>query len=74
MLLILYSGNVIEFLEIKPGFPGGSDGKESSCNVGDMGSIPGLGRFSGAGVQPRCIQGIRSGDGVGKERLIYLLI
>ena len=27
-----------------------------------------------AGVQPRCIQGIRSGDGVGKERLIYLLI
>ena len=25
-------------------FPGGSDGKESACNVGDMGSIPGLGR------------------------------
>ena len=24
-------------------FPGGSDGKESSCNAGDMGSIPGLG-------------------------------
>ena len=23
-------------------FPGGSDGKESSCNVGDLGSIPGL--------------------------------
>ena len=26
------------------GFPGGSDGKESSCNMGDVGSIPGLGR------------------------------
>ena len=25
------------------GFPGGSDGKESACNVGDLGSIPGLG-------------------------------
>ena len=23
------------------GFPGGSDGKESACNVGDMGLIPG---------------------------------
>ena len=27
------------------GFPGGSDGKESACNVGDLGSIPELGRF-----------------------------
>ena len=26
------------------GFPGGSDGKESSCSVGDLGSIPGPGR------------------------------
>ena len=25
-------------------FPGGSDGKASACNVGDLGSIPGLGR------------------------------
>ena len=29
------------------GFPGGSDGKESACNVGDLGSIPGLGRSPG---------------------------
>ena len=28
------------------GFPHGSAGKESSCNVGDLGSIPGLGRSS----------------------------
>ena len=27
------------------GFPGGSDGKESALNVGDLGSIPRLGRF-----------------------------
>ena len=26
------------------GFPGGSDDKESACNVGDLGLIPGLGR------------------------------
>ena len=26
------------------GFPCGSAGKESACNVGDLGSIPGLGR------------------------------
>ena len=26
------------------GFPGGSDGKESTCKVGDLGSIPGLER------------------------------
>ena len=31
------------------GFPGGSDGKESTCNVGDLGSIPGLGRSLGGG-------------------------
>jgi len=29
------------------GFPGGSAGEESACNAGDMGSIPGLGRFPG---------------------------
>ena len=31
------------------GFPGGSAGKESACNVGDLGLIPGLGRSSGEG-------------------------
>jgi len=29
------------------GFPGGSDGKESSCNSGDLGLISGLGRSLG---------------------------
>ena len=31
------------------GFPGGSDGKASACNVGDPGSIPGSGRSPGEG-------------------------
>ena len=31
------------------GFPGGSDGKESICNAGDLGLIPGLGRSPGGG-------------------------
>ena len=31
------------------GFPGGSAGKESACNVGDLGSIPGVGRSPGEG-------------------------
>ena len=30
-------------------FPGGSDGKESTCNAGDPGSIPELGRSPGEG-------------------------
>ena len=31
------------------GFPGGSDGKESTCNAGDTGLIPGSGRSPGEG-------------------------
>ena len=42
------------------GFPGGSDGKESACNAGDSGSIPGLGRSPGEGngnpLQYSCLE------------------
>ena len=31
------------------GFPGGSSGKDSTCNAGDLGSVPGLGRSPGGG-------------------------
>jgi len=31
------------------GFPGGSDDKESACNVGDLSLIPKLGRYPGGG-------------------------
>ena len=34
---------------VELGFPGGSDSKESACNVGDLGSIPGLGISLGGG-------------------------
>ena len=33
----------------KSGFPGGSVGNESACNVGDLGSVPRLGRSPGEG-------------------------
>ena len=36
-------------LSLYMGFPGGSDGKESACNMGDPGLSPGLGRFPGKG-------------------------
>ena len=32
------------------GFPGGSAGKESTCNAGDSGSIPGSGRSPEEGI------------------------
>ena len=42
------------------GFPGGSDGKASACSAGDLGSIPGLGRFPGEGngnpLQYSCLE------------------
>ena len=41
-------------------FPGGSDGKESACNNGDLGSSPGLGRSPGEGngypLQYSCLE------------------
>ena len=42
------------------GFPGGSNGKESAHHVGDLGSIPGLGRYFGGGndnpLQYSCLE------------------
>ena len=53
-------------------FPGGSDGKESACNAGDLGSISGLGRCPGGGhgnpFQYSCLEsphGQRSLAGLG---------
>ena len=36
------------------GFPGGSAGKESACNVGDLDSSLGLGRSPGEGIGYLC--------------------
>ena len=45
---------------LKKGFSGGSDGKESACNAGDLGSIPGLGGSPGEGhgnpLQYSCLE------------------
>ena len=60
-------------------FPGGSDGKASACNVGDPGSIPGLGRSPGEGnghpLQYSCLENPMDGGawwatvhGFGKSR------
>ena len=42
------------------GFPGGSDGKESTCDAGDRDSIPGSGRSPGEGngfpLQYSCLE------------------
>ena len=38
-----YKNNKVYSLSM--GFPGVSDGKESACNAGDLGSIPGSGRW-----------------------------
>ena len=47
-------------LSLGLGFPGGSDGKTSSCNAGDPDSIPGSGRSSGEGngnpLQYSCLE------------------
>ena len=44
------------------GFPGGLDGKESACNAGDLGLIPGLGRSPGVGkgypLQCSCLENL----------------
>ena len=43
----LYDQDTIWIMYCVLGFPGGSDGKESACNAGDLGSITGLGRSPG---------------------------
>ena len=61
------------------GFPGGSEVKASTCNVGDLGSIPGSGRSPGEGngnpLQYSCLENPMDGGvwwaivhGVAKSR------
>ena len=44
-MLKIFNGHAI----VQVSFPGDSAGKESTCNVKDLGLIPGLGRFPGEG-------------------------
>ena len=52
LIILLYTYN----------FPGGSDGKESACNIGNVGFIPGSGRSPGEGngypLQYSCLENI----------------
>ena len=64
MMVKLVSGQrysfLVNFLLEYSGFPGGSNSKESACNVGDLGSIPGLEGSSGGGhgnlLQYSCLE------------------
>ena len=54
------------------GFPRGSTGKESACDAGDLGSIPGLGRSGEENSYPRQYSGLENSmhciaDGVAKS-------
>ena len=55
MDVIIYVKNYLD-----EGFSGGSDSKESACNAGDLGLIPGLGRSPGEGngnpLQYSCLE------------------
>ena len=61
-------------------FPGGSDGKESACNEGDLGLIPGSGRSPGEGngnpLQYSCLENPMGGgalwlQSMGLQRVGY---
>ena len=63
------------------GFSGGSDHKESACNVGDLGSIPGLERSPGGGLdnpfqlllpgKPPCTEEPGGLQSMGSQRVGY---
>ena len=53
---LLYASGFLQYLpfcdwliSLSKGFPGGSDDKASAYNAGDLGLIPGLGRYNGEG-------------------------
>ena len=54
-------------------FSGGSDGKASVHNVGDLGSIPGSGSFPGEGnrnpLQYPCLENPMDGGAMGSQRV-----
>ena len=59
MAMVIH-GNQTLMYDVINTLPCGSDGKESVCNVGDLGSIPGLGRSPGGGhgnpLQCSCLE------------------
>ena len=53
------------------GFPGDLDGKESNCNVGDLGSIPDLGKCPGQGNDNPLIEEFGELQCMGLQRVRY---
>ena len=51
-IIFLDNVEILKHLTLFTGFLGGSDGKKSACNAGDLGSIPGLGRSPGGNGNP----------------------
>ena len=56
---------ILRGFKITANFPGGSDGKASAYNLGDLGSMPGLGRSPGEGdgnpLQYSCLENLMDG-------------
>ena len=54
------SGSILQKCSAISAFPSGSVGKESTCNAGDPGLIPGMGRYAGEGkgnlLQYSCLE------------------
>ena len=57
-------------------FPGGSEGKESACSAGDLGSVPGLLRSPGEGngntLQHSCLENSMDGGPMGLQRVKHI--
>ena len=54
-------------------FPGSSDGQDSACNAGDLGLIPGVGRYPGGGhsnpLQYSCLENTRTEEPGGVQTI-----
>ena len=60
MLVVKNTASARDLRDITLGFPGGSNSKESACNAGDLGSVPGSGRAPAEGngnlLQYSCLE------------------
>ena len=69
-----FSGLVEFHIRILHSLPGGSDGKESACNAGDLGSILGSGRSPGEGngnpLQYSCLENPMERESDGGRSLV----
>ena len=69
MLAVGPEANHLSPQSLPGGFPGGSEGKESACSAGDLGSIAGLGRSPGEGIlTPVLYSGLENSMDSGVQR------